>query len=288
MLTLLLKMISRVPFAALYFVADTFYLLNKYIIHYRYDVVRSNLKNAFPDRSERDLNLLTEEIFRNLADVLVETIKGIAISREELEQRMEIKIPEAVQELINQGKALIFLSAHFGNWEWLYLYSCIYLPHPLLAAYQPFHNQRFDDFMLNARTRFGGTTVPATDLIKQTVKQRKTMKTLELLVDQTPAGNERKYWTTFLNQDTAFIDGTDSLAWLTGMPVVFVTTKRRKRGHYEVSLKLIAEPPYEKNDQVVVERYARELEATILSDPSGWLWTHRRWKLSRPAGEDDS
>ena len=114
------------------------------------------------------------------------------------------------------------------------------------------------------------------------------MKTLELLVDQAPAHDERMYWTTFLNQDTAFIDATDSLAWLTGMPVVFVATKRRKRGHYEVLLKLIAEPPYSKNEQIVVERYARELEATILSQPSGWLWTHRRWKLSKPAGEDDS
>ena len=157
-----------------------------------------------------------------------------------------------------------------------------------MGAYQPFHNQRFDDFMLKTRTRFGGTMVSSTDLIRQTIKQRKIIKALALLIDQTPARHERKYWTKFLNQDTAFIDGTDSLAFLTGMPVVLVSMKRQKRGHYEVSLKLIAEPPYSKNDQTVVKRYARELEATILSDPSGWLWTHRRWKLSRPAGEDDS
>jgi len=288
MLTLLLKIISKVPFAALYFVADAFYLLNKYVIRYRYDVVRNNLRNAFPDRSDRELSILTEQIFRNLADVLVETIKGIAISREELESRMEINIPQSIQALANQGQPLMFLSAHYGNWEWLVLYCSIHLPRPIMGAYQPFHNQRFDDFMLKTRTRFGGTMVSATDLIRQTIKQRKIIKALALLIDQTPARHERKYWTKFLNQDTAFIDGTDSLAFLTGMPVVLVSMKRQKRGHYEVSLKLIAEPPYSKNGQTVVKRYARELEATILSDPSNWLWTHRRWKLSRPAGEDDS
>ena len=287
-LTLLLKIISKVPFAALYFVADAFYLLNKYVIRYRYDVVRNNLRNAFPDRSDRELSTLTEQIFRNLADVLVETIKGIAISREELESRMEINIPQSIQALANQGQPLMFLSAHYGNWEWLVLYCSIHLPRPIMGAYQPFHNQRFDDFMLKTRTRFGGTMVSATDLIRQTIKQRKIIKALALLIDQTPARHERKYWTKFLNQDTAFIDGTDSLAFLTGMPVVLVSMKRQKRGHYEVSLKLIAEPPYSKNGQTVVKRYARELEATILSDPSNWLWTHRRWKLSRPAGEDDS
>ena len=288
MLTLLLKIISKVPFAALYFVADAFYLLNKYVIRYRYDVVRNNLRNAFPDRSDRELSTLTEQIFRNLADVLVETIKGIAISREELESRMEINIPQSIQALANQGQPLMFLSAHYGNWEWLALYCSIHLPRPIMSAYQPFHNQRFDDFMLKTRTRFGGTMVSATDLIRQIIKQRKIIKALALLIDQTPARHERKYWTKFLNQDTAFIDGTDSLAFLTGMPVVLVSMKRQKRGHYEVSLKLIAEPPYSKKDQTVVKRYARELEATILSDPSNWLWTHRRWKLSRPAGEDDS
>jgi KDO2-lipid IV(A) lauroyltransferase len=282
---LLLTLISKVPFAALYFVSDAFYLLNRYVIRYRYDVVRSNLRNAFPERSEREIGTLTEQTFRNLADTLVETIKGIGISRDELERRMEITASSRVHELYDQGKPLLFLTAHYCNWEWLLLYSCMHLPHPLMAAYQPFHNQRFDEFMLAARTRFGGKLVPATDLIRQLITHRKTLKTLTLLADQSPARNERKYWTTFLNQDTAFIDGTDSLAWLTKMPVIFVSTKRVKRGHYDVSLKVIAEPPYEKNVHTVAERYARELEAMIQADPAAWLWSHRRWKFNR-SGDD--
>jgi len=285
MMRLLLTLISKVPFAALYFVSDAFYLLNRYVIRYRYDVVRSNLRNAFPERSEGEINTLTEQTFRNLADLLVETIKGIGISRDELERRITITASSRVHELVNQGKPLIFLTAHYCNWEWLLLYSCMHLPHPLMVAYQPFHDQRFDEFMLEARTRFGGELVPATDLIRQIIKHRKTLKTLTLLADQSPMRSERKYWTTFLNQDTAFIDGTDSLAWLTGMPVIFVSTKRRKRGHYDVSLEVIAEPPYEKNVHTVVERYARELEAMIQADPSAWLWSHRRWKFSR--SDDD-
>jgi KDO2-lipid IV(A) lauroyltransferase len=285
MMRLLLTLISKVPFAALYFVSDVFYLLNRYVIRYRYDVVRSNLRNAFPERSEGEINTLTEQTFRSLADLLVETIKGIGISRDELERRMAITASSRVHELVNQGKPLIFLTAHYCNWEWLLLYSCMHLPHPLMVAYQPFHDQRFDEFMLEARTRFGGELVPATDLIRQIIKHRKTLKTLTLLADQSPMRSERKYWTTFLNQDTAFIDGTDSLAWLTGMPVIFVSTKRRKRGHYDVSLEVIAEPPYEKNVHTVVERYARKLEAMIQADPSAWLWSHRRWKFSR--SDDD-
>ncbi len=283
---LLLTMISKVPFAALYLVSDAFYLLNRYVIRYRYDVVRRNLRNAFPERRKREIDALTEETFRGLADLLVETIKGIGITRDELERRMELTASSRVHELVEQGKPLLFLTAHYCNWEWLLLYSCMHLPHPLMVAYQPFHNQRFDEFMLKTRTRFGGELVSATDLIRQIIKNRKALRTLTLLADQSPARDERKYWTTFLNQDTAFVDGIDSLVWLTKMPVIFVSTKRRKRGHYDISLNVIAEPPYEKNAHTVVERYARELETMIRADPPAWLWSHRRWKFSRT--DDDS
>ena len=281
----LLTLISKVPFAALYFVSDALYLLNRFLIRYRYDVVRSNLRNAFPERSEAEVSALTEKTFRNLADLLVETIKGIGISRDELERRMNITVSSRVRELADQGQPLIFFTAHYCNWEWLLLYSCMHLAHPLAVAYQPFHDRNFDEFMLEARTRFGGKAVPATNLVRYIIENRKTLKTLTLLADQSPSRNERKYWTTFLNQDTAFLDGIDSLVWLTRMPVVFVTTKRRQRGHYDVSLEIIAEPPYEKNVNTVVERYARELEAMIQADPSAWLWSHRRWKFSRSADD---
>ena len=287
-LTLLLNLMSRIPFAALYWFADGVYLLNRHVVRYRYDVVGMNLRNAFPDHAQEELDELREQIFRNLSDLLVETIKGLNMSREELELRVSIEVPDDVRDLVLEERSAIYLSGHCGNWEWLLLYSCLHLPHPFAVAYQPFHDAHFDAFMLKARTRFGCQIIPATDLVRQVIKVRKTLKTLALLADQTPARNEKKYWTRFLNQDTAFIDGTDSLAWLTGMSVVFAKMRRVKRGYYVVSLQLISEPPYHKDSQAIVERYARELEAAILSDPSGWLWSHRRWKLSKSADDGGS
>ena len=76
----LLTLISKVPFAALYFVSHIFYLFNRFVIRYRYDVVHSNLSNAFPERAEIEIDALTEQIFRNLADIFVESIKGIGLS----------------------------------------------------------------------------------------------------------------------------------------------------------------------------------------------------------------
>ena len=115
---LFLTSISKVPFAALYFVSNLFYQLNRHVIRYRYAVVRGNLSNAFPDLSEKEINSLTEQTFRNLADLLVETIKGIGITRSQLDQRLRVTASSRVKELVDQGTPLLFLTAHHCNWEW--------------------------------------------------------------------------------------------------------------------------------------------------------------------------
>lgn len=61
-------------------------------------------------------------------------------------------------------------------------------------------------------------------------------------------------------------------------PVLFFNTRRVKRGHYEVTIELLTEPPYTKGDTQVVEKYARKLEEAILENPANWLWSHDRWK----------
>ena len=63
---------------------------------------------------------------------------------------------------------------------------------------------------------------------------------------------------------------------------------RVRRGHYVVKLDVLAEPPYENvDDLVIVERYARCLERAIIAQPADWLWLQKKWKYAKPApGED--
>lgn len=288
MLSLLLNLLVKLPFRVLYRVADALYLLNRYVLRYRYNVVLNNLCNAFPDRAKDEINAIAERFYRNLFDALVEIIKSPGMTREELERRMTVGPTGPLKDSISQGESCIFLAGHCCNWEWLLLYSSLHLAHPYCVVYQSLHNQRFDDFMLKARTRYGAQAIPANDLARRLVKNRKTLKTLALLADQSPGSAEKKYWMRFLNQDTAFFEGLDGLAKAMNMSVVFVIMKRIKRGHYEVSYKPIAKPPYNGGGHEIVEHYARELETVIRSDPSAWLWSHRRWKHHKPSAEERS
>jgi len=65
--------------------------------------------------------------------------------------------------------------------------------------------------------------------------------------------------------------------------VIYVAMRREAPGRYSVELKLLAEPPYDRDSgPEIVERYARLLEEEIRRSPADWLWLHRKWKYRKP------
>jgi Kdo2-lipid IVA lauroyltransferase/acyltransferase len=103
-----------------------------------------------------------------------------------------------------------------------------------------------------------------------------------IMADQFPGlSRDKKYWTTFMNQDTAFFLGLGQLAYITQYPAIFFGVKKIRRGYYEAEGFVVSEPPYEKDSQQIVEDYVKATERFIRNNPSGWLWSHNRWKRSR-------
>ena len=109
------------------------------------------------------------------------------------------------------------------------------------------------------------------------------------MADQTPKKDMDKYWTRFLNQDTAFFVGAEKIARFLDAAVVYVAMRRIRRGYYAVHLHVLAEPPYDGDggetagEGWITEAYARRLEAEIRASPADWLWIENKWKYPRTA-----
>ena len=104
-----------------------------------------------------------------------------------------------------------------------------------------------------------------------------------MLADQAPRSSPERHWTQFLNQDTAFFMGAELLGRALRTQVLFVSMRRLERGRYAVDFEPINTPGEKVEQGAISERYARALERCIRNDPPGWLRSHRRWKLRRPA-----
>ena len=136
--------------------------------------------------------------------------------------------------------------------------------------------------MLSIRSRFNCQPIEMQQTLSKIFSQRDSTNAYGFLADQTPLPDADIYWSKFMSRDAAFFTGTERIAYLTKYPVVFIGMKRISRGYYELSFESIAEPPYFKDDHTILDRYIEKIEHQIRESPSGWLWSHRRWKHRKP------
>ena len=117
---------------------------------------------------------------------------------------------------------------------------------------------------------------------REALRKRGTLHSLALLADQFPGlGHDKRYWTNFLHQETAFFQGVNQLAIITQYPVIFFVCRKISRGHYECEMITISVPPYAKDELNVIANYVSKTEEIIHDQPENWLWTHNRWKKTR-------
>ena len=82
-------LLALLPFRALYILSDGVCFLMRHVVHYRRKVVRKNLKNSFPEKSEAELREIEREFYRYICDYMLEEIKMMRMSFEDLSRRME-------------------------------------------------------------------------------------------------------------------------------------------------------------------------------------------------------
>jgi KDO2-lipid IV(A) lauroyltransferase len=252
-----------------------------YVIQYRGDVIMKNLRNSFPEKSEKELRQIQKLFYKNFCDFGVETLRFRTISKEELQRRVVFSGVEKVQPYADAKQPVLYLLSHQFNWEWLLATSGLSLPFPVDFVYQEQSNKFFNKFSLDSRTRFG-VAIKREQVARETIRRKNLPRAVGMLIDQFPGNpTDKKYWTTFLHQETAFFGGINSLAHLTQYPVFYLAVHKVKRGHYHCDVVPITVPPYQKDSGIVLDAFAKESEKIIQKYPAEWLWSHNRWKRKK-------
>lgn len=276
---IVIRLLSHLPFWVLYGISDFLFFVSYRLIAYRRNMVRKNLKNSFPEKSDEELKQITKQFYRNLCDYAVEMLKLYSISGEELRKRVRFVNTEIVQKYLDKKQSLVYVTSHQFNWEWGLVAACLIYPAQMDFVYQEVNSKFFDAFSLRSRTRFGAHAIKRDEVARELVKRRGIVRGISIMADQYPGyGHDKKYFTTFLNQETVFFYGANQVATLTQYPVIYHEIKKLKRGYYEVSLEEIATPPYDRRTNDIVENYVRAIEKSIRINPANWLWSHNRWK----------
>ena len=275
---LLAGFIGILPFPVMYKLSDVLAWFLRKVFRYRTDVTKQNLENSFPDKSETELNSIFKKSYINLADVLLEGIKGFSMSEEEIKRRYVFHDTELVHSYYDQGKHVILYASHYANWEWGPLAVGHFIKHRSLGIVKLLKNKYINDYVQTHRC---GKNVFWADVAKAGTAIRSFADQptqFVFLSDQGPSNTKTAHWIRFLNQDTPCHFGVDRLARRRGYPVFNIITKRVKRGHYKLRYELLTDDPSKTTDGEITELYMRSLERQIIEKPEYWLWSHKRWK----------
>jgi KDO2-lipid IV(A) lauroyltransferase len=246
-------------------------------------VVLQNLRNSFPEKADKEIKTIARAFYHNLCDFMVETFKILTISKKGILKRCKFT-PESFtlfQKYADEGKSVIMVMGHVGNWEWAGHPFSLLCKQKLVVIYHPLTNKRFDKLMFDMRSRFGTKMIQMKTAFKDILVHRKDITCNVFISDQTPMP-EAAYWTTFLNQDTPVFKGTEVIAKKLNMPIVYACVKKIKRGYYEMYAETLVENPASTAEGEISEMHTRRLEKDIIAAPESWLWSHRRWKYKRP------
>jgi KDO2-lipid IV(A) lauroyltransferase len=276
---ILVRMLSRLPLWILYLVSDFLFILSFHVFRYRRRQVWRNLKNAFPEKTDKYLRGVERQFYRNLCDYAVEMLKLVTIGKEELDRRVTFSNPEVANRYLEQGQSTLNLASHTFNWEWMLTAGSFKLKGAMDFVYQPVHSKFFNELSLLCRTKFGAYPIRRDAVAREIVKRKGVVRNVAIVGDQYPGyPHDKKFPITFMNQETVFFYGSVQLAVLTQYPVFYYRMRKMKRGYYEASIVELGTPPYGANDKNIIERYVKSLEELIRENPSEWLWSHDRWK----------
>jgi len=272
--------LSLLPMRVLYGIGAGVRFFLCRVFRYRQKVVRENLKKSFPQKTESELAAIERNYYVHLCNLFVEGVKLLTISKKSLMRRYRCVNAGVVNTFFEKGKSVILLSSHYNNWEWMVLSLSMQFSHHGVGVGKANSNKVFEKIINRARTRYG-TEVIFADRIREAMEnyaQSGKRCAYMMLSDQNPPNVEKSYKTTFLNQPSAMLYGSEYFAKKYDFPVFYYVVKQRKRGHYEIELTQITDTPQSEPYGSIIEQYIKQLERDICEKPEFWLWSHKRWK----------
>ncbi|HEV2178025.1 MAG TPA: lysophospholipid acyltransferase family protein [Candidatus Sulfopaludibacter sp.] len=245
-----------------------------------------NLRLAFPGWTERRRRQVVYRAFRNWGRMLADFAHFPQWSRRKIESVITYDGLEHYTRARDQGKGVLFLTAHFGNWELSSFAHGVY-GNPLHFAVRPMDNPLLNTLVIRYRALSGGRPIEKNDFARQVLRALKQGEAVGVLMD-----------TNMLLSEGVFVDFFGTPACTTSSParlarktgaalvlglVIWDAERKKYRLRFEPVEWIERENP-EEEILANTANFTRLIEDYIRRYPDQWLWVHRRWK-TRPPGE---
>ncbi|MBI4352368.1 MAG: mitochondrial fission ELM1 family protein [Candidatus Omnitrophica bacterium] len=251
-----------------------------YFLSKRRIIAIRNLRAAFAgEKTTAEIKRIARRSFQNLALSAVELLRAPEFDQGYLARHVEFAGLERFQPFLGKRGGLIFLTAHFGSWELLNIFSGM-LGHPMAALARPQKHPLSDQFLNSLRASKGSVLIRKGMNVREILRALRDGKVVGILNDQD--GGKKGIFVPFFGRLSSTPSGAAAFARRVGCPVfpVFIvrTGKISHRVEVEAPLFVSEDSQPEKAEEGLLREFAAVLESKIRRFPDQWLWAHRRWK----------
>lgn len=280
-------LIASVPFNVLYIFSDFLRLIIYNLLGYRKKIVRSNLRKAFPHKSEDDIKWIEKRFYKHFCDITLEAFKSLTISSEEMQKRMVFKNLDVLTQFEKGNRSVIIMCGHYASWEWM-LSIGYHTVSQGYGIYTPIMNKYLNKLIIKIRKKHRGNLISRYSAIQQikNLHDEGNIAVYGFVSDQSPRPKPKSYWRPFLGVKVPVFVGAEMVARELDFGVVYAKINRVKRGYYEASFELISDQPKKTKLNRITDTFTEWLEQDIYSDPTQYLWTHKRFKHADKAPQD--
>jgi KDO2-lipid IV(A) lauroyltransferase len=245
--------------------------------------ILSNLSLVYPESTQAWREALRRRLYEHLGWMVTEILALQHDPHQVFDWIEEVDGGHFIEKPLAEGKGVLFLSGHYGNWELLAAWYAQYLSKKGFRSFyivsQSTKDKDIARLIAKYRQNAGIKLLPKTTSTLEMVKLLKSGAHVAALADISWRGG---VVLPFMGHPCAHTTGPAVLGTLASVPVVPVAIYRKGPFRHRVAFSPPLPVPGEKNRRLKVELLTREvgeaLEKMIAPQPELWFWLHNRWK----------
>jgi lauroyl/myristoyl acyltransferase len=262
-----------------------------YLFPLRRNVVLRNMRLVFGDvLNENEIRRLAQAYYGHFARFLVEFVRFPFLTAKGKERLVRVENKETLIRTWNEGKGMLLLTGHFGNWEVATTLGIDQFPEFRGWFYfvrRPLHPQWFNDFVTRRFRKAGFGLIAKRGSMERILDLLGKRAMIIYIFDQ-HADQKDGVIVDFLGKPAGTFKSVALLAMATGSPVVPASTWREPDGTHVIRFENPLQPiQCDDVDEAIRQNtraYNVALERMLLRHPEQWIWMHSRWRYSKKEG----
>jgi len=241
-----------------------------------------NLGFAYGDeKSPEEIRRIAARVMGNLLETFVDFLRFAKLTREKASRFIDAgDAYDRCKDILQEGKGLIIMTPHFGNWE---LLAGIFGLQGFRGAVvgRRIYYAPYNEWIVGLRRSVGVETIYQNEAVRQVHYHLKRGEIVGLLPDQ-DIDRIRGVFVDFFGKPAYTMTAPVKFSLASGAPILPAFMVRQSGNRYKLIMGELIRPRVETDRETSVRHYTelwmKSFEKIIREYPEQWGWMHDRWR----------